>query len=59
MEIDRVLRPGGVLLVQDTIETMNEITAILVSLHWSATTHQEKFLVGKKGFWRPNLVTRF
>ncbi|KAK4385302.1 putative methyltransferase PMT22 [Sesamum angolense] len=34
-EMDRILRPGGYLLVQDTIETITKITPILKSLEWS------------------------
>ncbi|CAF1700870.1 hypothetical protein HID58_052250 [Brassica napus] len=52
-EIDRVLRPGGYLVVQDTMETIKELESILGSLHWSTKIHQDRFLVGRKGFWRP------
>ncbi|PON51396.1 putative methyltransferase PMT [Parasponia andersonii] len=52
-EMDRMLRPGGYLLVQDTVDTINKLKPILQSLHWSFTLHQNQFLVGKKGFWRP------
>ncbi|XP_009631455.1 probable methyltransferase PMT23 [Nicotiana tomentosiformis] len=54
VEMDRILRPGGFLLVQDTMQMLNKLSSILRSLHWSVTLHQEQFLVGKKGFWRPN-----
>ncbi|KAL0321823.1 UNVERIFIED_CONTAM: putative methyltransferase PMT23 [Sesamum calycinum] len=53
-EMDRILRPGGYLLVQDTIETITKITPILKSLQWSIKVHQEQFLVGTKDFWRPD-----
>lgn len=52
-EIDRILRPDGYLLVQDTVEMLNKIAPILKSLHWAVNLHQDQFLVGKKGFWRP------
>ncbi|KZV39273.1 hypothetical protein F511_14574 [Dorcoceras hygrometricum] len=52
-EMDRVLRPGGYLLVQDSMEMINKLIPILKSLDWSVNVHQEQFLVGKKGFWRP------
>lgn len=52
-EMDRILRPGGYLVVQDTVDMINELWPILESLHWSLTLHQDKFLVGEKGFWRP------
>ncbi|XP_059666783.1 probable methyltransferase PMT23 [Cornus florida] len=54
VEMDRMLRPGGYMVVQDTMEMINKIKPILHSLHWSVTIHQEQFLVGKKGFWRPD-----
>ena len=52
-EIDRVLRPGGYLVLQDTMETIKELESILGSLHWSTKIYQDRFLVGRKGFWRP------
>ncbi|XP_057804649.1 probable methyltransferase PMT23 [Salvia miltiorrhiza] len=52
-EMDRILRPDGYLLVQDTVEMLNKIAPILKSLHWTVNLHQDQFLVGKKGFWRP------
>ncbi|CAL5407511.1 unnamed protein product [Camellia sinensis] len=54
VEMDRILRPGGFVLVQDTVKMINSLGQILRSLHWSITIHQEQFLVGKKGFWRPD-----
>ncbi|KAL2549801.1 putative methyltransferase PMT23 [Forsythia ovata] len=58
VEMDRILRPGGYLLVQDSIEIINKLVSILKSLHWSVNVHQEQFLVGKKDFWRPEGKTR-
>ncbi|GFQ07397.1 probable methyltransferase pmt23 [Phtheirospermum japonicum] len=57
-EMDRILRPGGYLVVQDTMETLNKISPILKSLHWSISVHQDQFLVGKKDFWRPDNKSR-
>ncbi|KAM7491890.1 hypothetical protein LguiA_034811 [Lonicera macranthoides] len=53
VEIDRIVRPEGYLLVQDTMEMINKLSPILRSLHWSIALHQGQFLVGKKTFWRP------
>ncbi|KAL5732912.1 hypothetical protein ACOSP7_032254 [Xanthoceras sorbifolium] len=53
-EMDRILRPGGYVLVQDTTEMINKITPILRSLHWSLNLYQDHFLVCQKGFWRPS-----
>ncbi|KAG2332369.1 hypothetical protein Bca52824_003549 [Brassica carinata] len=52
-EIDRVLRPRGYLVVQDTMEIIKKLEPILSSLHWSTKIYQDRFLVGRKGFWRP------
>ncbi|KAK4436484.1 putative methyltransferase PMT23 [Sesamum alatum] len=52
-EIDRIVRPGGYLLVQDSTEVLTEVSPILKSLHWSVNIYQDQFLVGKKDFWRP------
>lgn len=53
VEIDRILRPNGYLVVHDSMEILNKLTPILRSLHWSVSLHQDQFLVGRKGFWRP------
>ncbi|KAE9587730.1 putative S-adenosyl-L-methionine-dependent methyltransferase [Lupinus albus] len=53
VEIDRVVRPDGYVVVQDSMEVMNKIGPILHSLHWSVTLYQNQFLVGRKSFWRP------
>ncbi|KAJ4720120.1 S-adenosyl-L-methionine-dependent methyltransferases superfamily protein [Melia azedarach] len=52
-EMDRILKPGGYLLIQDTMEMIDKLRSILHSLHWSTNIYQDQFLVGKKGFWRP------
>ncbi|KAM0941230.1 putative S-adenosyl-L-methionine-dependent methyltransferase [Dioscorea sansibarensis] len=53
VEMDRILRPGGWVLVQDTIEMIQKIQPILSSLHWETTFYNQQFLVCKKGLWRP------
>ncbi|OMO75937.1 putative S-adenosyl-L-methionine-dependent methyltransferase protein [Corchorus olitorius] len=53
VEMDRILRPGGYLLLQDTMETIKKLNPVLRSLHWSTSLYQGQFLVAKKGFWRP------
>ncbi|KAL8192919.1 hypothetical protein R6Q57_027367 [Mikania cordata] len=53
VEMDSILRPGGVVIVEDSTETLKKLKHILRSLHWSTILHQERFLVGRKGFWRP------
>ncbi|XP_058787615.1 probable methyltransferase PMT23 [Vicia villosa] len=53
VEIDRILRPDGYVLVQDSMEAIRKLGSILHSLHWSVTLYQNQFLVGRKSFWRP------
>ncbi|KAK8952717.1 putative methyltransferase PMT23 [Platanthera guangdongensis] len=53
-EMDRIVRPGGWVLIQDTIEMIEKLSSILHSLHWDTSIHYDTFLVGKKGFWRPS-----
>ncbi|KAF5771039.1 putative S-adenosyl-L-methionine-dependent methyltransferase [Helianthus annuus] len=53
VEMDRILRPGGVVIVEDNIQMLNKLKHIFRSLHWSTSLHQQRFLVGRKGFWRP------
>lgn len=53
VEIDRMVRPGGYFLVQDTMEMFKKLNPVLRSLHWSTKLYQHQFLVGQKSFWRP------
>ncbi|XP_010264561.1 PREDICTED: probable methyltransferase PMT23 isoform X2 [Nelumbo nucifera] len=53
VEMDRILRPGGWILVQDNMEIINKINPLLQSLHWETSLHEGLLLVGRKGFWRP------
>ncbi|KAJ6891928.1 methyltransferase PMT23 [Populus alba x Populus x berolinensis] len=53
VEMDRILRPGGYILVQDTTEIVNKLNSVLRSMQWSTSLYQGQFLVGNKGFWRP------
>ncbi|RDX60704.1 putative methyltransferase PMT27, partial [Mucuna pruriens] len=54
-EVDRILRPGGKLVVRDEANATGEVENLLKSLHWEITsTNQEGLLCAKKGTWRPN-----
>lgn len=53
VEMDRILRPGGYVLIQDTTEMIQKLTTVLHSLHWTTNLYQDQYLVGRKGFWRP------
>eukprot|EP00268_Persea_americana_P060887 TRINITY_DN7635_c0_g1_i8.p1 TRINITY_DN7635_c0_g1~~TRINITY_DN7635_c0_g1_i8.p1 ORF type:complete len:142 (+),score=21.57 TRINITY_DN7635_c0_g1_i8:327-752(+) len=53
VEMDRILRPGGWVLLQDTMPMIERLHPIMRSLHWDTTLHKQQFLVGRKGLWRP------
>ncbi|KAI3904716.1 hypothetical protein MKW92_038335 [Papaver armeniacum] len=53
VEMDRILRPGGLVLVQDSLQMINKLSPIFRSLHWKIKLYEDQFLVGKKGSWRP------
>ncbi|XP_043713819.1 probable methyltransferase PMT27 isoform X2 [Telopea speciosissima] len=56
-EIDRIIRPGGNLIVRDDSSTVDEIENILKSLHWevhySFSKDKEAILSAEKSDWRP------
>lgn len=53
VEMDRILRPNGWVVIQDTKEMLKKIIPILKSFHWETKVYNHKFLVAKKSFWRP------
>ncbi|XP_021769226.1 probable methyltransferase PMT23 [Chenopodium quinoa] len=53
-EIDRIVRPGGWVVIQETKEQINSIGAIFRSLQWSVNLYNDRYLVGQKSFWRPH-----
>jgi hypothetical protein len=57
-EVDRIMRPGGTLIVRDESSTINEVETLLKSLHWEIiySKEQESLLCAKKGTWRPKSV---
>ncbi|KAI4314803.1 hypothetical protein L6164_027675 [Bauhinia variegata] len=54
-EVDRIVRPGGKLIVRDDSITISEVERLLKSLHWEIpfSKKQEGLLWAKKGTWRP------
>ncbi|KAE9607742.1 hypothetical protein Lal_00013394 [Lupinus albus] len=54
-EVDRIVRPGGKLIVRDESSALEEVENLLKSLHWEITSkNQEGVLLAKKGTWRSN-----
>ncbi|MQL94966.1 hypothetical protein Taro_027630 [Colocasia esculenta] len=57
VEVDRILRPGGKLLLRDEPKIVSEIESILKSLHWEVrltfNKGHEGVLCAEKTDWRP------
>ncbi|XP_074287187.1 putative methyltransferase PMT23 [Silene latifolia] len=53
VEIDRIVRPDGWILIEESKPMINKLGAIFHSLHWSVNLYNDRYLVGKKSFWRP------
>uniref|UniRef100_A0A7N0UAY5 Uncharacterized protein n=1 Tax=Kalanchoe fedtschenkoi TaxID=63787 RepID=A0A7N0UAY5_KALFE len=58
-EIDRIVRPGGHLIVRDDSATVGEVENLLKSLHWEVhltfSKDQEGILSAQKSTWRPEI----
>lgn len=56
-EVDRIVRPGGKLIVRDESRAIGEVENLLKSLHWEVrltfSKNQEGILSAQKGDWRP------
>lgn len=56
-EVDRILRPEGILIVRDNAATIAEIESIAKSLQWDVrftdSKDNEGLLSVQKTFWRP------
>lgn len=57
-EVDRMVRPGGKLIVRDESNTIGEVEILLKSLHWEVhftfSKDKEGILSAQKGDWRPD-----
>ncbi|CAJ2675585.1 unnamed protein product [Trifolium pratense] len=57
VEMDRILRPGGLTIIRDKVEILNPLEEIFRSLHWEIrmTFYQEKegIICAQKTTWRP------
>lgn len=59
MEMDRMLRPEGTVLVRDSPEVIEKVARIAHAVRWTANIHEkepeshgrEKILVATKTFW--------
>ncbi|CAJ1930276.1 unnamed protein product [Sphenostylis stenocarpa] len=57
-EVDRILRPGGKLIVRDEATTLSDVKTLLKSLHWEIIHDKikEGVLCAKKRKWRPDAM---
>lgn len=57
-EVDRILRPGGRLIIRDNDETMTRIWSMAKTLHWKIIYRNtnEGVLCIMKTLWRPSEV---
>uniref|UniRef100_A0A0E0F354 Methyltransferase n=1 Tax=Oryza meridionalis TaxID=40149 RepID=A0A0E0F354_9ORYZ len=60
VEVDRILRPNGKLIVRDNKETVDEIKGLVRSLQWevrmTVSKNREAMLCARKTTWRPTEV---
>ncbi|XP_077246426.1 putative methyltransferase PMT25 [Tasmannia lanceolata] len=60
-EIDRIVRPGGKLIVRDESSVVDEIVSLLKSLHWDVrltfSKDQLGILSAQKSDWRPEALS--
>lgn len=56
-ETDRILRPGGKLIVRDKSEMIKELEGMVKSMQWKVLTifteEKDGFLSVEKSYWRP------
>ncbi|XWS24361.1 hypothetical protein CRYUN_Cryun28dG0095100 [Craigia yunnanensis] len=57
VEMDRILRPGGWVIVRDKVEILDPLEGILRSLHWEIrmtySLNKEGIICAQKTTWRP------
>ncbi|XP_015584160.2 probable pectin methyltransferase QUA3 [Ricinus communis] len=60
VEMDRILRPEGTVLIRDTPEVIDRVAHVAHAVKWTATIHEkepeshgrEKIMVATKSFWK-------
>ncbi|KAF8413113.1 hypothetical protein HHK36_001089 [Tetracentron sinense] len=60
VEIDRMLRPEGTVVIRDSLEAIDKVVRIAHAIRWMVTIHEtepesngrEKILIGTKKFWK-------
>ncbi|KAJ4746787.1 S-adenosyl-L-methionine-dependent methyltransferases superfamily protein [Rhynchospora pubera] len=60
VEMDRILRPEGTVIIRDSHDVINKVTGIAHAIRWTSEVYEnepesnndEKILVAKKTFWK-------
>ncbi|XP_066371519.1 probable methyltransferase PMT24 [Miscanthus floridulus] len=60
VEVDRIVRPGGSIIVRDEASAVGEVEKLLRSLHWDVrltfSKNDEGVMYAEKSDWRPELL---
>lgn len=64
VEMDRILRPKGTVLIRDTPTMLARVSKVAKALQWKfdlydsepGSTGRERVFVATKQFWRPEIV---
>ncbi|CAD6338318.1 unnamed protein product [Miscanthus lutarioriparius] len=60
VEVDRIVRPGGSIIVRDEAGAVGEVEKLLRSLHWDVrltfSKNDEGVMYAEKSDWRPELL---
>ncbi|CAN6485125.1 unnamed protein product [Victoria cruziana] len=60
-EVDRIVRPGGKLIMRDESGIVSQLESVIKSLHWEIrftfSKDQEGILLAEKTFWRPTKLS--
>jgi len=60
-EVDRIVRPGGNIIVRDESAVVSEVESILKSMRWevrlSYSENREGVLCAEKSDWRPEKIS--
>nr|CAB3471417.1 unnamed protein product [Digitaria exilis] len=60
VEVDRIVRPGGGIIVRDEAGAVGEVEKLLRSLHWDVrltfSKNDQGVLYAEKSDWRPELI---
>ena len=60
VEVDRIVRPGGSIILRDESAAVGQVEKLLRSLHWDVrltfSKNNKGVLYAEKSDWRPELV---